>query len=146
MALDGDSRGGGRARRSRREEAGEARRARRARRGRRDEADGTRQARRGDLWEASIDSLFINLMSPGYIDRGRAGELVARLLCVLARDRVLHGTTKIASTRLKYAQPFGVIDFLQSLFRQTKELLDLPAKVIPKKRGLSEYVRPIISQ
>ena len=95
----------------------------------------------GSLWEASIDSLFINLISPGHIDRGRAGELVTRLLYILARDRFLHETTNIASTRLKYAQPYGVIAFLQSLFRQTKELLDLPAEVIRKKRGGNATVR-----
>ena len=91
----------------------------------------------GDHWEASIDSLFVNLMSPGLIDRGRTGELVARLLCVLARDRVLHGTADDEPIRLKYAQSYGVIDFLQSLFRLPESILSGTVK----KRGGKPTIR-----
>jgi len=80
-----------------------------------------------NVWEATITWLFWNLMTPGFIDPGRTGELVCRLLCFLARDMVLHKTTNVPPTRLKYAQAYGVVDFLERLLRQCDELLDSPA-------------------
>jgi hypothetical protein len=83
------------------------------------------------LWEETLETLLDGLES-GVFDCGRSGELVARILCVLARDNVLGSMGKSTFTRrtiLNYAQPFGVVDFLQALFTQSKRLLESPAVV-----------------
>jgi hypothetical protein len=82
------------------------------------------------LWETTVKSLFSKLLSPGLIDRGRVGELVARLLCVLARDSILKSSPETeTSPSLRYAKPFGVLDFLKTLFTKSNDLLTTPAQV-----------------
>ena len=40
-------------------------------------------------WTEAITRLFRYLLTPELVDRGRSGELVARLVCILARDKLL---------------------------------------------------------
>jgi hypothetical protein len=79
-------------------------------------------------WGLTMEAMFLQLMSPGFIDKGRTGELVSRMLCVMARDFVLsEAPDDHPDTHLKFAQSFGVVEFLSRLLRTPKLLLDTAA-------------------
>ncbi|KAA8908792.1 hypothetical protein FN846DRAFT_1010507 [Sphaerosporella brunnea] len=69
-------------------------------------------------WPRTIKRL--TQIYPGLIDRGQNGELVCRLLCVLARDNLLASRKLAVSLRNRphYAQSFTVLEFLGSLLSE----------------------------
>jgi hypothetical protein len=54
-----------------------------------------------------------------------AGELVCRLLCVLAQDNLLQKQLYESNTcRPRYTQPFNVLDVLGCRFKQSETIID----------------------
>ncbi|KAA8903422.1 hypothetical protein FN846DRAFT_985347 [Sphaerosporella brunnea] len=78
------------------------------------------------LWAQTIQTLYSQLLTTGLVDLGLSGELVSRLLCILARDIVVKSFNE-QDYKPKYCQPFGVIAFIEALFTQSAEILDQPA-------------------
>ena len=78
-----------------------------------------------DLWPKSIDEIRNKIFEPGMIDRGKGGELVARLLLTWKRDMLFRPVAKgimsnsiisaVVAERnphMSYAPPFKVVDFM----------------------------------
>jgi len=102
-----------------------------------------------DPWLGSITQLYFHFFSAGRIDRGRAGELVSRLLCIMSRDQLFRHdfdreddpysvnsepmVSEIESQEMKhhlqYARPFKVTAFVQALFTDAAKILDTPAQL-----------------
>lgn len=72
-----------------------------------------------DLWGGAICTLVASLLQPGLVDKGRAGELVARTLLTMAHDDAAHANSS-PNSEFKYARPIKVTAFLDHLF--TKEI------------------------
>jgi hypothetical protein len=72
------------------------------------------------------------------IDHGKTGELVCRLLCILARDQLPRpGYLEESATRPNYAQAFGVVQFLEAMFSDAAKILMMPAKMGKSVKGLT---------
>jgi hypothetical protein len=67
-------------------------------------------------WTSSITTMADPLIQGGFVNKGSKGELYARLMCVLARDRIL--AEEKSEGPFPYAQPFSASTFMQALFSQ----------------------------
>lgn len=90
---------------------------------------------RGENWTSAVRTLNLAFLSPGLVDRGTTGELVARLLSILARDKLVRSMIKNQQTSpmlgdgsLSYSQTFQVDHFLQSLFTKGMDILLAPSR------------------
>jgi hypothetical protein len=97
-----------------------------------------------NCWRDAMETLCRQFLGKGLIDRGRMGELVARILCVMARDDLLCRRKETPRVdRPKYAQPFDVISFLDALLCKANKILDLSAQ-LPKENKNNRVDRPTL--
>jgi hypothetical protein len=80
-------------------------------------------------WENTMREPNDKPLNAGLTDRGPSGELVVRLLCILAHDAVLSESSQPhEADRPEWAQSFSVRTFLAALCRKAKTVLELPAQ------------------
>ena len=70
-------------------------------------------------WPQSIECLATKLLRPGIIDKGRSGELVTRLLLIMAHDKCAEELMRLKGAHVPtfdFAKPLSLLDFLRNLF------------------------------
>lgn len=98
----------------------------------------------GDNWVNAIRTLNSALLSPGLVDRGTTGELVARLLAILARDNLLRSKIRnqqsspsLDDGSSSYAQSFRADMFMQSLFTESNDILSAPSRPLSRSHDVN---------
>lgn len=83
------------------------------------------------IWANAIKTLKDKLLAPGYIDKGRSGEMVSRLLMIVARDSLL---SEKREKIFPFSQPFLLTAFLQKLLISNLATEVLASTPKPKAR------------
>jgi len=91
-----------------------------------------------DTWSNCIQVLTDRLLRCGLVDKGTKGELVARLLFVLARDS-LSLQMVAPNTDFPFSRPFKVADFLDHMFGHGVVDQLVEQSLPPSRRSVSNW-------
>jgi hypothetical protein len=93
-------------------------------------------------WSKSIQTLSVELLEKGLIEKGRKGELYARFVLILAHDwnRWIHRLQ--TGPVLVFAPTFSVSDFLKALYAEDhhESIRKLPGRIQKAKMNFNHFV------
>jgi hypothetical protein len=99
-------------------------------------------------WRVSIHTLVRQLLEKGLVEKGRKGELYARLVVILAHDWVRYRRGRQVSggklhQNAKFMKSFTVREFLEALYAQEghESIVNIDPKILEARMNFTHFAR-----